>query len=43
MIMQEQDKAIDSIAGTLHTITQQSTLMGNEIGEQIELVQFRRI
>ena len=39
MIMQEQDKAIDSITGTVATLTEQSGLMGQEISEHIECVQ----
>jgi phage tail tape-measure protein len=31
MMMREQDQAIDSIAGTLNTIQQQASLMGQEI------------
>ena len=36
--MQEQDHTMDSIAGTLHTIAQQASLMGNEIQEHNEYV-----
>lgn len=36
MIMQEQDKTIDSITGTVTTLTEQAGLMGREIGEHIE-------
>ena len=38
MIMQEQDKAIDSITGTVATLTEQAGLMGQEISEHIECV-----
>jgi hypothetical protein len=38
MIMRQQDDAMDSISGTLHTISQQASLMGNEIEEHIECV-----
>ncbi|TFK73461.1 hypothetical protein BDN72DRAFT_761482 [Pluteus cervinus] len=38
MIIREQDKTIDSIAGTLSTIAQQASLMGQEIGEHHELL-----
>jgi hypothetical protein len=37
-MIREQDHAMDSIAGTLHTIAQQASLMGNEIGEHTEYV-----
>ncbi|KAL5522728.1 hypothetical protein ACEPAG_8746 [Sanghuangporus baumii] len=39
MIMQEQDKTIDSITGTVVTLTEQAGLMGREIGEHIELLE----
>ncbi|KAH8113940.1 syntaxin 6, N-terminal-domain-containing protein [Phellopilus nigrolimitatus] len=38
MIMEEQDKTIDSITGTVSTLTEQAGLMGQEIGEHIELL-----
>lgn len=38
MIMQEQDKALDSITGTVATLTEQAGLMGREIGEHMECV-----
>ena len=38
MIMRQQDDAMDSISGTLHTISQQASLMGNEIEEHVEYV-----
>ncbi len=36
IIMQEQDKALDAISGTLSTLQEQAGLMGTEIGEHIE-------
>lgn len=36
MIIEEQDKTLGSITGTLSTLTEQAGLMGQEIGEQIE-------
>ena len=36
MILREQDTALDSIAGTLHTLVEQAGLMGREIGEHNE-------
>jgi len=38
MIMQEQDKALDAISGTLSTLQEQAGLMGTEIGEHIEML-----
>jgi hypothetical protein len=38
MMIQQQDQAIDSIAGTLSTIAQQAGLMGSEIVEHNECV-----
>ena len=38
MMMREQDQAIDSIAGTLNTIQQQASLMGQEINVHNEYV-----
>jgi hypothetical protein len=38
MMIREQDRTIDSIAGTLSTLAQQAGLMGREIGEQVEYV-----
>ena len=38
MIMQEQDKTIDSISGTMQTLTEQAGLMGQEINEHNEYV-----
>jgi len=38
MMMQEQDHTMDSMAGTLHTIAQQASLMGNEIEEHNEML-----
>jgi len=38
MIMQQQDHTMDSIAGTLHTIAQQASLIGNEIEEHNEML-----
>lgn len=37
-MIREQDRAIDSIAGTLSTLSQQAGLMGQEIGEHNEFV-----
>ena len=36
LMMREQDRTIDSIAGTLSTLAQQAGLMGQEIGEHNE-------
>ncbi|KAK7440989.1 hypothetical protein VKT23_016769 [Stygiomarasmius scandens] len=38
MMIREQDRTIDSIAGTLSTLAQQAGLMGQEIGEHNELL-----
>ncbi|KAF8656314.1 hypothetical protein AX16_002616 [Volvariella volvacea WC 439] len=38
MLIHEQDRTIDSIAGTLHTLAQQASLMGQEIEEHHEYV-----
>ncbi|EJC99292.1 uncharacterized protein FOMMEDRAFT_148802 [Fomitiporia mediterranea MF3/22] len=38
MIMQEQDKTIDSITGTVVTLTEQAGLMGTELREHNELL-----
>ncbi|KAF8814722.1 snare protein TLG1/Syntaxin [Phlegmacium glaucopus] len=38
MMLREQDHTMDSIAGTLHTIAQQASLMGNEIEEHNEML-----
>jgi len=38
MMIQEQDRTIDSISGTLSTIAQQAGLMGREIGEHNEML-----
>ncbi|TEB20621.1 snare protein TLG1/Syntaxin [Coprinellus micaceus] len=38
MMMREQDQAIDSIAGTLNTIQQQASLMGQEINVHNEML-----
>lgn len=38
MIMQEQDKTIDSITGTVAVLTEQAGLMGQEIEEHMECV-----
>ncbi|KAG5644708.1 hypothetical protein DXG03_007931 [Asterophora parasitica] len=38
LIMQEQDRTMDTIAGTLHTLAQQAGLMGQEIVEHNESV-----
>jgi len=38
MMIREQDRAIDSIAGTLSTLAQQAGLIGHEIGEHNEFV-----
>ena len=36
MIMEEQDRTLGSITGTLSTLTEQAGLMGREIGEHME-------
>ncbi|KAI5121705.1 hypothetical protein M0805_002098 [Coniferiporia weirii] len=38
MIMEEQDKTIDSISGTISTLAEQAGLMGREIGEHVEML-----
>ncbi|KAF9480585.1 hypothetical protein BDN70DRAFT_877419 [Pholiota conissans] len=38
MMIRDQDYAMDSIAGTLNTIAQQASLMGQEIGEHNEML-----
>ena len=38
MMIQEQDRTIDTISGTLSTLAQQAGLMGQEIGEHNEYV-----
>jgi len=38
MMIQEQDRTIDTISGTLSTLAQQAGLMGQEIGEHNECV-----
>ncbi|KAI0350856.1 hypothetical protein OH77DRAFT_1412298 [Trametes cingulata] len=38
MIIRQQDETIDSIAGTLNTLHEQAGLMGQEIGEHIEML-----
>ena len=38
MMIREQDRTIDSIAGTLSTLAQQAGLMGQEIVEHNECV-----
>lgn len=38
LLLQEQDRAMDSISGTLSTLTQQAGLMGHEIGEHVEML-----
>jgi hypothetical protein len=38
MMIREQDHTIDTIAGTLNTIAQQASLMGQEISEHNEYV-----
>lgn len=40
MMIQEQDRTIDTISGTLSTLAQQAGLMGQEIGEHNECVHF---
>ena len=40
MMLRDQDQAMDSIAGTLNTIAQQASLMGQEIMEHNELGPF---
>lgn len=38
MIMEEQDRTLDQMHGTISTITEQAGLMGREIGEHIDLL-----
>ncbi|KAF8870659.1 snare protein TLG1/Syntaxin [Infundibulicybe gibba] len=38
LMMREQDQTMEAIAGTLGTLAQQASLMGREIGEQVELL-----
>ncbi|TFK26619.1 hypothetical protein FA15DRAFT_667318 [Coprinopsis marcescibilis] len=38
MMMREQDQTIDTIAGTLNTLSQQAALMGQEINEHNEML-----
>jgi hypothetical protein len=38
MMIREQDNTMDSIAGTLNTLAQQASLMGQEIGQHNECV-----
>jgi len=38
MIIQEQDKTLDSISGTINVLTEQAGLMGRELGEHNEWV-----
>ncbi|KAG1862039.1 t-SNARE [Suillus subalutaceus] len=38
LLLQEQDRAIDSISGTLNTLAQQAGLMGHEISEHVEML-----
>jgi len=38
-MMREQDRTMDVIAGTLDTIARQANLMGQEIGEHVELLE----
>jgi len=37
-MIRQQDHTMDSISGTLHTIAQQASLMGNEIEEHNEML-----
>ena len=39
-MIREQDHTMDSIAGTLNTLAQQASLMGQEINEHTECVFF---
>lgn len=43
MMMQEQDRTMDTISGTLNTLAQQAGLMGREIVEHNECVLTRSI
>ncbi|TRM63742.1 t-SNARE [Schizophyllum amplum] len=38
MIMRDQDRTMDTISGTLTTLAQQAGLMGQEIGEHVEML-----
>ncbi|KAG1816902.1 t-SNARE [Suillus variegatus] len=38
LLLQEQDRTMDSISGTLSTLAQQAGLMGHEIGEHVEML-----
>jgi syntaxin 6 len=38
LLLQEQDRTMDSISGTLNTLAQQAGLMGHEIGEHVEML-----
>ncbi|KAG2139539.1 syntaxin 6, N-terminal-domain-containing protein [Suillus cothurnatus] len=38
LLLQEQDRAMDSISGTLNTLAQQAGLMGHEISEHVEML-----
>ncbi|KAG1776332.1 t-SNARE [Suillus placidus] len=38
LLLQEQDRAMDSISGTLNTLAQQAGLMGHEIAEHVEML-----
>ncbi|KAG2031429.1 t-SNARE [Suillus americanus] len=38
LLLQEQDRAMDSISGTLNTLAQQAGLMGHEINEHVEML-----
>ncbi|KAI0078303.1 hypothetical protein K474DRAFT_935308 [Panus rudis PR-1116 ss-1] len=38
MMIRQQDETIDSIAGTLNTLQEQAGLMGQEIGEHVEML-----
>lgn len=38
MMIREQDNTMDSIAGTLNTLAQQASLMGQEIGQHNEML-----
>ncbi|KAG0698601.1 t-SNARE [Suillus ampliporus] len=38
LLLQEQDRTMDSISGTLNTLAQQAGLMGHEISEHVEML-----
>ncbi|KAG2156774.1 t-SNARE [Suillus bovinus] len=38
LLLQEQDRAMNSISGTLNTLAQQAGLMGHEISEHVEML-----